>query len=197
MVKQRHAEPLSNYPVSCFLVFGRKNPTESDPSPKLIVSRVYAKNELFAESKFWKINRSRYKLKKANGRVLKVQQVFEDSVNTPQNYGIFFKYRSHVGWHNSYKEFRALSLMAAMDSLYSEMASNHSVRRTDLKIVKTNKLEKNQLKTRKPRCLTWINPDKISFPVWKKTARKGQAKYENVYTTQRPTVYTTGKSVDL
>ena len=197
MVKNRYQEKLKSQSIRCFLVFGRKNPSSSEEKPQMIVSRVYAKNSVFAESKFWKINRTLYKLKKSNGRVLKIQEIGEKCSNTIKNYGIVFKYRSHVGTHNSYKEVRAISLSAALSTLYSELASNHKVDQTRIKILKTCELTDEQLRVRNPRCAVWLKTEDISFPLWKKTARASEANYHTVYSTSRPVVYTTGKSVDL
>ena len=197
MVKNRYQEPLGKQSIRCYLVYGRKNASKTDENPKVIVSRVYARNAAFAESKFWKINRSLFKIKKSNGRVLKVQEVGEKSVNKIKNFGIFYKYRSHVGTHNSYKEVRATSLSAAMQILYAELGSNHKVDNTRIKIIKTSELKDNQLRVRNPRCVSWLKTDKIAFPIWKKTARASEARYDSTYTTQRPVVYMTGESVDI
>ena len=40
-----------------YLVFGRALPTEENPNPEINVMRVFAKNETFAKSRFWKLNR--------------------------------------------------------------------------------------------------------------------------------------------
>ena len=197
MVKNRFREPLGVQKIRCYLVYGRKNASSGDEKPQIIVSRVYARNAAFAESKFWKINKSLFKVKKSSGRILKVQEVGENCSNTIKNYGIYYKYRSHVGTHNSYKETRAISLSKALETLYAELGSNHSVDGTRVKIIKTVELTKKQLRTRNPRCLTWLNTDKIAFPLWKKTARSSEARYQNVYTTRRPVVYMTGESVDI
>ena len=197
MVKNRFKEPLSKQPIRCYLVYGRKNPSAEDIKPKVIVSRVYARNAAFAESKFWKLNRSLFKLKKANGRVLKVQEVGERTTNVIKNYGIFYKYRSNVGTHNSFKEVRAISLSKALETLYAELGSNHKVSGSAITIIKTTELADKELRMRNPRCLTWLKTDTISFPIWKKTARSSEARYQKTYTTKRPVVYTTGVSVDL
>ena len=114
-----------------------------------------------------------------------------------KNYGIFYKYRSHVGTHNAYKEVRAISLSKALETLYAELGSNHSVDGTRVKVIKTVELKDNQLRTRNPRCQTWLKTDTISFPLWKKTARASEARFESLYTTRRPVVYMTGTSVCL
>ena len=197
MVKNRYEEELKPQTIKCYLVYGRKNPSSDNEKSQLIVTRVYARNPAFAESKFWKVNRSLYKLKKANGRVLKIQEVGEKSNNKIKNYGIYFKYRSNVGTHNSYKEVRAISLSQALYTLFSEYASNHKVDQSAIKILKTCELNEDQLRIRNPRCLTWMKTENISYPLWKRTARSSEARYHKVFKTVRPNVYTTGKSVDL
>ena len=197
MVKNRYQEPIGKQTIRCYLVYGRKNVSSSEEKPQIIVSRVYAKNEAFAESKFWRINRTLFKIKKSNGRILKVQEVGEKTSGIIKNYGIFFKYRSHVGTHNSYKEVRAISLSKALETLYAELGSNHKVDGTRVKIIKTVELTTKQFRVRNPRCATWMKTKEISFPLWKKTARASEARFDNLYTTQRPVVYMTGKSVDI
>ena len=56
MVKRIHKE---NGPMRGrrFLVFGRALPTEENKNPEIICVRVYAKNDVFAKSRFWKLNR--------------------------------------------------------------------------------------------------------------------------------------------
>ena len=197
MVKNRYQEPLGSQTIKCYLVYGRKNTSSTVEKPQIIVSRVYAKNEVFAESKFWRINRTLFKIKKSNGRILKVQEVGEKTSKVIKNYGIFFKYRSHVGTHNSYKEVRAISLSKALETLYSELGSNHKVDGSRIKIIKTVELTDKQLRVRNPRCATWLKTENISFPLWKKTARSSEARFESLYTTERPVVYMTGNSVDI
>lgn len=40
-----------------WLVYGRRLPTESNPNPEIICIRVFGKNELFAKSQFWYLNK--------------------------------------------------------------------------------------------------------------------------------------------
>lgn len=55
-----------------FLVFGRVRPSEKNPEPEPTVVRVFANNQAYARSKFWKIMRLQKKIKKSTGEVLRV-----------------------------------------------------------------------------------------------------------------------------
>lgn len=56
-------------------MLGRRNPSEKDPSPKILALRVFARNKVCAKSKFWYHMRSQQKLKSAQGQILSVHEV--------------------------------------------------------------------------------------------------------------------------
>ena len=58
-----------------YLVFGRRDPSPTDPNPAVLALRVFAKNTVIAKSKFWYHMRKQQKLKSAQGQILGVNQV--------------------------------------------------------------------------------------------------------------------------
>merc|ERR1711862_163046 len=103
------------------LVYGRRHPSEANPAPEIICTKVYARSEIFAKSQFWKINREQHKLKTAAGEILRVNQVHEKNTRSVKAYGIYFHYRDNTCFRNAFKEFRATSLNGAMTQLFNEM----------------------------------------------------------------------------
>lgn len=177
-----------------FLIYGRALPTEKNPEPKVCVAKVFAKNEAFARSKFWRLNLKDHKLKRTHGEILKIQEIHEKPTSVARNFGIFLKYRSRTGIHNIFKEFRDVSLAGAVSQMYNEMGGNYKVNAEKVQVINTVELSTDQLKVRNPRCLQWADATKIAYPIWRKTIRKTNAKYSTNFASKRPTIIRTGKS---
>ena len=177
-----------------FLVYGRARPTEEQPNPKICVAKVFAKNVAFARSHFWKLNLRRHKLKKSKGEILKIQEIHEKNTTIAKNYGIFLKYKSRTGIHNIYKEFRDVSLKGAVNQMYNEMGGNYKIDSEKVEIINTTELNDDKLRLRNPRCLQWVNTEKMAYPIWRKTIRKTQARFNTNFSAKRPVVMKTGKS---
>ena len=182
--------------VRQFLVYGRKLPTSTNPNPEVIICRVFGKNEAFAKSQFWKINRSQFKMKKATGEILKVKEIYETNTKTIKNYGILFKYQSTVATQNVFKEFRDFSLQGAINQLYNEMAGRHKCSKERINIIKTCELGPKDIRTRFPRCGVYANSCNIKFPLFKRSAKGVEKRLRRVITPTRPVTFMTGKSVN-
>lgn len=70
------SSPLTQ--IRQYLVFGRRDPSPTDPNPTVLALRVFAKNTVIAKSKFWYHMRKQQKLKSAQGQILGVNQVDGD-----------------------------------------------------------------------------------------------------------------------
>ena len=55
-------------------------------------------------------------------------QINEKRPTKVKNFGVWIRYDSRSGTHNMYKEYRELSRIAAVESLYSDMAARHRAR---------------------------------------------------------------------
>ena len=179
-----------------FLVFGRALPSEKVAEPAVIAVKVFANNEALARSAFWSLNRRDHKLKKSHGEILKVQEVHEKTKNIAKNYGILLKYRSHTGVHNLFKEFRDVSLSGAVNQMYNEIGGNYKCSSERVSIIKTTELSREQLNIRNPRCLQWVDTEKVSYPLWKRSARPTEKKYTKTFAHNRPVAIKTGVTVD-
>ena len=178
-----------------FFVFGRAVPTESNPNPDIIVVRVYARNEVFAKSQFWKTNRVINKVKKSQGEVLKIQEIFDCGKVQAKNFGIFLKYRSSTGVTNCYKEYRDVNLRGAINQMYNEMGGNYKANNERVEIIRTVELSEDNLKLRNPRCKQWVNTEEIMFPVWNKHSRPTKSRYRAIYKANRPVCMKTPTTV--
>ena len=54
--------------------------------------RIFAKNDILAKSKFWYFLKRQKKVKKANGEILSVSEIFERNTNAVRNYGLVVRY---------------------------------------------------------------------------------------------------------
>lgn len=91
-----------------------------------------------ARSKFWYFLRKLKKVKKANGQIIAVNEIFEVLPTVVKNYGIWIRYQSRTGYHNMYKEYRDVTLNGAVEQMYVEMAGRHRVRAPCLQIIKVS-----------------------------------------------------------
>jgi large subunit ribosomal protein L18Ae len=77
------------------------------------------------------------KVRKCQGEIVSVSEIFEKKSSSIKNYGIVLKYRTRTDIVNMYKEYRATTLCGAVSSMYQEMAGRHSARADSIHIIKT------------------------------------------------------------
>ena len=58
-----------------YFVIGRKTVTEKEPNPTLYRIRVFAKNPVYAKSKFWYFMKRQHKVRKCQGEIVNVSEV--------------------------------------------------------------------------------------------------------------------------
>ncbi|CCD24869.1 60S ribosomal protein eL20 NDAI_0E00530 [Naumovozyma dairenensis CBS 421] len=125
-----------------YQVIGRRLPTESVPEPKLFRMRIFASNEVVAKSRYWYFLQKLHKVKKASGEVVSINQIHEAHPTKVKNFGVWVRYDSRSGTHNMYKEIRDVSRVAAVDTLYQDMAARHRTRFRSIHILKVAEIEK-------------------------------------------------------
>lgn len=59
-----------------YQVIGRHLPSEAQPAPKLYRMRIFAPNTVVAKSRFWYFLMKLRKVKKANGEIVSLNEVF-------------------------------------------------------------------------------------------------------------------------
>ena len=73
-----------------YSVVGRRIPSAKNPNPPLFRMTIFAPSEIVAKSRFWYFLGKLKKLKKANGEVLSVSEVFDKKPGTIKNFGIWY-----------------------------------------------------------------------------------------------------------
>ncbi|KAG6607980.1 3-hydroxyisobutyryl-CoA hydrolase-like protein 5, partial [Cucurbita argyrosperma subsp. sororia] len=145
-----------------YQVVGRALPSEADEHPKIYRMKLWGTNEVRAKSKFWYFLRKLKKVKKSNGQVLAINEIFEKNPTKIKNYGIWLRYQSRTGYHNMYKEFRDTTLNGGVEQMYNEMASRHRVRCPCIQIIKTATVPAKLCKRESTK---QFHDSKIKFPL--------------------------------
>eukprot|EP01135_Chromosphaera_perkinsii_P010036 Nk52_evm71s1992 gene=Nk52_evmTU71s1992 len=143
-------------------VVGRRIPSKKDPLGKLYRMKIFAPNDLVAKSKFWYFVKRYHNLKRANGEIVNVTELFEKKPSVIKNFGIWLRYDSRTGTHNMYKEFRGTSITEAVTALYGEMAARHRVRAQSLQIIRTAVVKSSEC--RRPHMKQLFN-ESLKFPL--------------------------------
>merc|ERR1719164_291332 len=107
---------------------------------------LFAKNKVVARSRFWYFMGRLCRVKRANGQIISVSQIYEKSPERVKNFGIWFRYESRTGTHNPYKEYRELSLAAAVNALYQNMAGLSRTKAASIQILRTAQISASECK---------------------------------------------------
>ena len=112
-----------------FFVIGRGLPSEKTPNPTLYRMRVFAKNPVLAKSKFWYHMKRQHKVRKVQGEIVSVQEIYEKHAGVVKNYGIVLRYLSRTETINMYKEYRDTTLSGAVSQMckFSYLTSVYSL----------------------------------------------------------------------
>jgi len=174
---------------SQYQVVGRFVPnekyTEETPMCKVYRMNLFAKNKVVARSRFWYFMQRLCRVKKANGQIIAVNQIFEKSPAKVKNFGIWFRYESRTGTHNAYKEYRELSLTAAVAAMYQDMAGRSRAKSTAIQILKTSELKPDECKRT---TVKQYHSSKIRFPLAHRVA-KTPKHYKTTFKASRPTTF--------
>uniref|UniRef100_A0A0D9WJS5 Large ribosomal subunit protein eL20 domain-containing protein n=2 Tax=Leersia perrieri TaxID=77586 RepID=A0A0D9WJS5_9ORYZ len=169
-----------------YQVVGRALPTPGDEHPKIYRMKLWATNEVRAKSKFWYFLRKLKKVKKSNGQMLAINEIFERNPTTIKNYGIWLRYQSRTGYHNMYKEYRDTTLNGAVEQMYTEMASRHRVRFPCIQIIKTATVH---FKLCKRDNTKQFHKSNIKFPLVYRKVRPPTRKLKTTFKASRPNLF--------
>ena len=125
-----------------YQVIGRRLPTDSAPEPKLYRMRIFAPNPVVAKSRYWYFLQKLHKVKKASGEIVSVNVISEAHPTKVKNFGIWIRYDSRSGIHNMYKEYRDVTRVGAVETMYQDLAARHRARFRSIHILKVVELEK-------------------------------------------------------
>ncbi len=165
-----------------YQVIGRKLPTESVPTPKLFRMRIFAPNDVVAKSRYWYFLQKLHKVKKASGEIVAVNLISEAKATKVKNFGIWIRYDSRSGTHNMYKEYRDVSRVGAVESLYQDLAARHRARFRSIHILKVVELEKTA-DVKRQYIKQYLTPD-LKFPLPHRVNKS-----KNLYASKRPTTF--------
>jgi large subunit ribosomal protein L18Ae len=168
-----------------YQVVGRHLPTEAQPEPEVFRLRLFATDAVRARSKFWYFLRKLKKVKKANGQIVAINEIFESAPTVVKNYGIWIRYQSRTGFHNMYKEYRDTTLNGAVEQMYDEMGGRHRVRAPCLQIIKTATVANEFCKRDNTK---QFHADDISFPLTHKVVRPSSKTMKTTFKYVRPSV---------
>lgn len=124
-----------------YQVIGRRLPTESVPEPKLYRMRIFAPNVVVAKSRYWYFLQKLHKVKKASGEIVSVNVISEAHPTKVKTFGIWIRYDSRSGIHNMYKEYRDVTRVGAVETMYADLAARHRARFRSIHILKVVELE--------------------------------------------------------
>merc|ERR1712004_954232 len=165
-----------------YKVIGRKLPSEKEPNPPLYRMRIFAPDHIVAKSRFWYFLRQLRKFKKATGEIVSIQQVHEKTPLKVKNFGIWLRYDSRSGTHNMYREYRDLTVSAAVTQCYRDMGARHRARAHSIHIIRVEPVAASQ--TRRA-LVKQMHDSKIKFPlpsrVQKSSGSLFKAKRPNTY----------------
>lgn len=165
-----------------YQVIGRHLPSEAQPEPKLYRMRIFAPNEVVAKSRFWYFLTRLRRIKKSNGEVVSINEIFEKRPTTVKNFGIWIRYDSRSGTHNMYKEYRELTRADAVESLYNDMAARHRSRFRSIHILKVVELEKTE-DVKRP-YIKQLTAKNLKFPLPHRIQKS-----KKIFLAQRPSTF--------
>merc|ERR1712224_29878 len=165
-----------------YRVIGRKLPTEAEPETPLYRMRIFAPDKVVAKSRFWYFLRQLRKFKKTTGEIVSVEQVVERKPMKVKNFGIWLRYYSRSGTHNMYREYRDMTVSAAITQCYRDMGARHRARAHAIQIIKVEPVAAKDC--RRP-LIKQMHDSKIRFPLPSKVSKQGgsmiQANRPNTY----------------
>merc|ERR1712137_121610 len=168
-----------------YQVVGRHLPSAENPAPTPYRMKLWATDAIRAKSKFWYFLGKQHKVKKAHGEIIACNEIFEKKPTTIKNFGIWLRYQSRTGVHNMYKEYRELTLNAAVQHMYQEMASRHRVRVPYIQIIKTAVVPASQCKRVG---VTQFHDSKIKIPLPALGYRPGKKEFKSTFKANMPNV---------
>merc|ERR1739838_770832 len=139
-----------------------------------------------ARSRFWYYLSLLKKVKRANGEIVGVNQIYEKNPNSIKNYGMWLRYDSRSGTHNMYKEYRDVTPTGAVEQMYSELASRHRARKSSIQIVRTATVEAKDCK--RPRVQQFHDND-IKFRLCHRIPRASSKAFKKTFKATRPATF--------
>ena len=98
--------------------------------------RIFATYQIVAKSRFWYFLKQLRKFKKTTGEIVSVEEIRERKPLKIKNFVIWLRYDSRSGTHNMYREYRDLTVSAAINQFYRDMGARHRARAHAIQIIR-------------------------------------------------------------
>lgn len=165
-----------------YQVIGRRLPTEAVPEPKLYRMRIFAPNDVVAKSRYWYFLQKLHKVKKASGEIVSLNIITENKPTTVKNFGVWIRYDSRSGTHNMYKEYRDVTRVGAIETMYADLAARHRARFRSVHILKIVEI-KNNADVKRQYIKQFLAKD-LKFPLPHRVVKS-----KKLYAPKRPTTF--------
>jgi len=173
--------------IHLYEMTGRKKESKTgDPPGKVYRMKIFAPNSVVARSRFWYFLANLKKIKKANGEIISIHEIFEKNPNVVKNYGMWLRYDSRSGTHNMYKEYRDTTLTGAVEKMYSEMASRHRARKSSIQIVRTALVPAAQCRRENTK---QFHNSKIQFRLVHRVPRPSAKEFKKTFKATKPCTF--------
>lgn len=162
MTKMARRDPSLQQKVRQYQIVGRAAPSKKVPEPKTYRMKLFARNRVLAESKFWFFMRKLQKAKRSGGEILAVNEIFERHPQSVKNFGIWLRYDSRTGTHNMYKEYRDLTQCGAVSQMMAEMSGRHRALSSNVQVLRIEEVKSKDC--RRPH-VTQLHKSRLAFPL--------------------------------
>lgn len=169
---------------------GRKIPSDEEVDTPVYRMKIFAPSGVVAQSRFWYYMRQLKKVKRAVGEILAVNEIFEHKPTTVKNFGVWLRYKSRSDTINMYKEYRDVTMSAAVEQMYMEMSGRHRARWSAIMVLKVVALAAKDCK--RPQTLQF-HSSTIAFPMPHQRPRAPEKKYKTTFKANRPTTFISSK----
>mmetsp|Transcript_8098 Transcript_8098/g.19750 ORF Transcript_8098/g.19750 Transcript_8098/m.19750 type:complete len:199 (+) Transcript_8098:24-620(+) len=168
-----------------YQVVGRLKPSAQYGTRKsdIFKMNVFAPNKIVAKSRFWYYMSMLNRVKKANGEILQINEVFEKKPQSVSTYGIWMRYDSRTGHHNMYREYRHVSINNAVSKMYQDVAARHRSRFSNVQIVRTGQVPSSLV--RKTSTTDYLG-NKVAFPLTHRVIRPSSKTFKKTFVARRP-----------
>merc|ERR1711966_132833 len=168
-----------------YQVVGRLKPPAEKGTRKANIFKmnIFAPNEVVAKSRFWYYMSMLNRVKKANGEILQINEIYEKKPATVSTYGIWMRYDSRTGHHNMYREYRDTSVNGAVSKMYLDVAARHRSRFTNVQIVRTATVPVDKMRK------TWNKEylgKSVAFPLPHRVMRPATKAFKRSFVAKRP-----------
>jgi len=171
------------------VVDGKRTVVETKPNSAagpVYRMKLFAPNSVIARSRFWYYLASLKKIKRSNGEIVEIHEIFERNPSTIKNFGFWLRYDSRSGTHNMYKEYRDVTINRAVKKMYADLASRHRARTSSIQIIKTGVIK---AKLTKRASTQQFHNSSLSFRLLHRIPRASSRTFRTTFSATRPTTF--------